>query len=202
MVVNGLVAIGTLLTVIAALYGNILRAKFRPPLLRVSLVNSAGEKTVVTNRHTGEQVEAVRYYHLRVSNENRRWSTATNLGVHLIRLDEPGPDGQLQVTWTGDAPIQCRHQEIYPLRQDIGSPVDYNLCSVSKSVLSLHPISVPNNLKARRSGASHFVALFQVKSTQVDSDIVPVQIDWDGKWDDGDAEMQSHLKVKLLLGFK
>ncbi len=199
MLVNVLVALGTIGSVAAALFGNILRARFRPPILRVRLVDAAGEKTTFSNSQTGQYIDDVRYYHLHVTNDNRRWSPATNLDVRLIRVEEPGPDGQLQLTWLGDVPIHCRHQALYPLKQEIGSPIDYDLCSVRKSrVLSLHPIIAPNNLAVQRKGPCQFVASFQVKSTQADSDIVRVQISWDGQWEDGDAEMQKHLKVKLL----
>jgi hypothetical protein len=199
MFVNVLVALGTIGSVIAALFGNILRAKFRPPRLQVKLLTPAGEKTTLTNSQTGAYIDDIRYYHLQISNENRRWSTATNLDVRLIRIEEPGPDSQLQITWMGDIPIHCRHQSLYPLKQEIGSPIDYDLCSVRKAgILTLHPIIVPNNLNAERKGACQLVASFQVKSSRCDSDIVRVQLSWDGRWDDGDAEMQKHLKVKML----
>lgn len=199
IIVSALVALGTIGTVVAALYGNILRAKFRPPVLRVKLLTTVGEKTKFTNPQTGAYIDACRYYHLQVSNENRRWSTATNLDVRLVRIEEPGPDSQLQITWAGDIPIRCRHQEFYPLKQEIGSPIDYDLCSVRKAgAFELHPIIVPNNLQWQRNGPCHLVLFFQVKSTQIDSNIVRFQIDWDGNWDDGDTEMQNHFKIKML----
>jgi len=153
IIVTGLAALGTLGTVVAALFGNILRAKFRPPKFQVSLLTPEGEKTTLTNQQTGEYMDDVRYYHLHVSNENRRWSPAANTDLRLIRIEEPGPDGQLQVTWVGDIPISCRHQNLYPLKQEIGSPIDYDLCSVCKNAqtLSLHPIIAPNNLKVVRN---------------------------------------------------
>lgn len=192
IIINALVALGTIGTVIAALFGNILRAKFRPPLLRVKLLTSTGEKHKTND-------DDIRYYHLQVSNENRRWSPATNLDVRLIRLEKPGPDDELQVTWMADVPIRCRHQELYPLQQEIGSPIDYDLCSVRKSgFFELHPIILPYNLERQIKGPCHLVLSFQVKSTQSDSDIARFRIDWDGNWHDGDAEMQNHFKIKML----
>jgi hypothetical protein len=199
MVVNGLVAVGTLGSVLVALFGSVLREKWWPPVFQVDLLTASGDKTTLTNTKTGTHVDDVRYYHLHVRN-NRRWSRATNAGVHVVRIEEPGPDGQLQVKWAGDVPIRCRHQEFYPLKQEIGSPLDYDLCCVTKShpVLSLLPIIPANNLPFSRAEASEFVASFQVKSTQCDSDIVRIRFSWDGRWEDGETEMQTHLKVKIL----
>jgi len=36
-----------------------------------------------------------------------------------------------------------------------------------------------------------------VKSSQSDSEIIRVQIDWDGGWHHGDKEMQKLFKVKI-----
>src|SRR5579864_2081222 len=144
--VNILVAIGTLGSVIVALFGQWLRLKLWPPKIRMSLVSALGEKTL-ENSPDGKL--EVRYYHLHVEND-RPWSPATSACVEFVRLEEPGPDETYQVTWFGRVPIRRRHQEMYQLTTDIGSPVDYDVCRVSSGrspTLKLMPIIVPNNLK-------------------------------------------------------
>jgi hypothetical protein len=143
--INGLVAFGTLSAVIVALFGNWIRLTFFPPLLKVQLLNSEGEKISMRDSKTGQIVDEARYYHLVVSND-RRWFTATNTDVHLTQIDVPAPGGGYRVEWRADVPIQCRNQLFNPLRHDIGSPKDFDVCSVRKSgILQIHPIVPSNN---------------------------------------------------------
>ena len=199
--INTMVAVGTIGSVVAALFGNILRAKMLPPKLRFNLVNPAGEKNTAKDRETGEDISAVRYYHLRIDNLNRRWTPATSLALHLVRLDVRRPDGTFGPEWVGDAPVRCRDQELYPLRQVVGRSIQYDLCSVMKDpvlALYLHPIAAPNNLTWQWAGACQFIASLQAKSTEVDSDIARVRVSWDGQWEEGEKEMLNHLQVELL----
>ena len=91
--VNLAVAMGTLLAVVIALFGEKLRAKFFPPRLKLELLRQEGEKTQLTRSTSGfvEVVDDVRYYHLRTRNE-RRWSPASEVQVYLTRIEEPGPN--------------------------------------------------------------------------------------------------------------
>lgn len=124
--VNVAIAIGTIATVVVALFGQALRLKLFPPRLKLLLANPEGERTpvLITWRdekgEPRERTESARYYHVRVVNE-RRLSPATNVQVFLIGMEERGPDGQLQVTWTGDVPMRWRHQEVFPPVRTVGS---------------------------------------------------------------------------------
>ena len=40
------------------------------------------------------------------------------------------------------------------------------------------------------------VLSLQARSTEVDSEIFPLEIAWDGEWADGDTEIKRHLVVK------
>ncbi len=88
--VNVFVAIGTIGSVIVALFGNWIRLTFFPPRLSIGLLNTEGEKITLTNSATGQVVDEARYYHLLVSN-GRRWFTATNVDVRLLQIEEPAP---------------------------------------------------------------------------------------------------------------
>src|SRR5690349_7099613 len=125
MIVQVFVATGTLGAVIVALV-QVFKGKFWPPKVRLSLLSEAGEKTEYAIP-AQDQDSAVRYYHVRVKND-RSWSPATDLSVHLVGVNQPGPDDTLQVVWSGDIPIRCRDQEIYPLKQTIGNPIEYDIC--------------------------------------------------------------------------
>jgi len=202
-VVNVGVALGTLGAVFAALFGDILRSKWFPPCLQLTLPHPEGHKTqikwpVKTETGMEQRAEDVRYYHLRVSN-TRRWSPAREVQVFLTRVEEPGPDNALQVVWSGDIPVYWDHQELFPPARTIGPAADCVLCSVLKGgALVLHPLVVPFNMKTRWEKSCTVITSFQARSSQADSDNIRVQIAWDGHWEDGEAEMKRHLVVKML----
>ena len=137
-------AVATLLAVFVALFGDwlraIFRAKFWPPVLRVELLSAEGlpEKIHHPEEKKGgltavaERFENARYYHLRVSNERRKLSPAKDVRVMLLRVEEPGPGGALQITWTGEMQMRWRNQQLYPLAREIGSEADCDLCTVGQ----------------------------------------------------------------------
>jgi hypothetical protein len=201
--VNLAVAVGTFMAVVVALFGEMLRARLFQPRLNLSLVRKEGERSAITAPVPGvgpggyvvKQVDEARYYHLRVSNE-QRWPVAEGVQVYLTRIEEPGPSGAFQVTWLGNVPMRWRDQEFVPLLRTIGPATDCDLCMVLKSgKLQLMPLITPNNLGAQRSGNCQLVVSLQARSNQRDSEVVRIRISWDGKWEDGDAEMQRHLVV-------
>ncbi|MBZ5698972.1 MAG: hypothetical protein LAN18_10555 [Acidobacteriia bacterium] len=196
MVVQVLVAVGTVGAVVATLV-QAFRGKLWPPKLSLFLRSEVGEKTRYSNPAPGHAPD-VRYYHLCVTNE-RSWSPARDLSVHLMRIDQPGPDDKFQIKWSGDVPICCRDQQIYPLKQTIGSPIEYDICCVGKNpcVLRILPIIAPNNLTTQWTGPVKINLLLQVKCSENSSARASVQISWDGTWDDGDAEMKKHFKIKV-----
>ncbi len=204
--VNAAVATATFLAVLAALGGPLLteflRSRWLPPMLRLNLLSAEGEKG--KNRYDlqdgkGERVEARRFYHVRVSNGRRLLSPGENVQVSLLRLEEPGPGGSLQVTWAGDIPMTWRNQQLSPLTRTIGHDYDCDLCSVGKEQgLSLALLIFPYNLNAHRKEACTIIVSLQARGTRTDSPICRIEIAWDGKWDDGDSEMKQHLVVKQL----
>ena len=135
--VNLSAAVATFLAVLVALFGDWTKAYLFSPKLMLELRNPVGVKTTIVLQWQSEEgerrqrTEDARYYHVRVSNE-ARWPSATQVQVYLVRVEEPGPDGELQVTWSGEIPIQWTNQQIYPLARTIGPPADIDLCSVVK----------------------------------------------------------------------
>jgi hypothetical protein len=144
------------------------------------------------------QIEQARYYHLRVSNL-RRWSPAKGVQIVLLQVEEPGPDGTLQVTWRGDIPIEWRHQQLFPLSRTIGADADADVCSVVEGCwLRLHLLIQPYNLKVRRDQAAILVLTLKARGDEADSNAFRMKIAWDGQWHPGAEEMRRHLKVDPL----
>ena len=196
--VNLGVAVATVAAVLVALFGDWIKARLFRPNLSVSLVSSGGELTtaVLLSPNGETREEKARFYHLRVRNLVR-WPTATQVQVHLIRLEEPGPDGELKLKWAGDVPLRWKFQEIHPIARTVGPYADSDLCSVVKGKwLELHPLIVPNNLPARRREKTDIVVSVQARSNEGESNIRRFRISWDGQWEDGESEMIHHLVVK------
>jgi hypothetical protein len=198
--VNVAGVVASLFVVAVALFGErFWKWKF-PPKLNIKLLEQYGEKTVAVGKQpNGLPVHNdVRFFHLQVWNERRRWSPAHNAQVFLTSIEEEGPDGRYQVTWLGNVPVHWRDQEFTPVTQTIGAQKDADFLMVGKQsrVLSLTPLLAPNNLTVHWEGGFKFIARFQVRSDEADSEDLRAKVSWDGIWEDGDFEMHKHLHVK------
>ena len=197
--------LATLGAVLVALFGDWIKAKLFAPKLTLAVPNVFGERTSQTlewETPQGRQsrVEDARYYHLRVVNA-ARWPTANQTQVYIQRVEEPGPDGQLIITWSGDIPIQWTHQALYPLARTIGPEASCDLCSVVKGKwLQLHPMLVPNNFLFKWREPATIDVTLRAKSNEAESPTARIRIAWDGKWEDGTSEMAHHLVVKNVSG--
>jgi hypothetical protein len=194
------IAVGTIGAVIVALFGQAFRSKFFPPKVSVSLSNEDGELTKLQIALPGDssdslRIKDARFYHLRVSNA-RRWSPATDTRVVLIRLEEPGPDGRLQVRWTGDIPLAWRHKEVFPIYRTVGPDAYVDLCCVvDGEYFQLQTLIPPYALNPVRREPTTMVVSLQAQSTQANSAPLRLRICWDGKFDKGTEEMRSHLTI-------
>ncbi len=197
------VAIATVSAVLVALFGQGFRAKFFPPQLSLALANSDGEKTRVQlrwieNDIENERMEDSRYYRIRVTNA-RRWSPANQVQVVLLQVEEPAADGQFTSSWVGDLPLIWKHQPVFPVLRTIGPDSDVDLCSVVKDKwLQLHPLIPPFDLEVRRRDSARMILSLQARANESDSQVIRVEISWDGKWHDGTQEMKTHLIVKVV----
>ncbi len=196
--VSAFSAIGTLIAVVVAVFGDKVRNKFFPPTLKIDLPRPQGDLTRLSNSKTGALTNPARYYHLRIANE-RRWSPAHEVQFFLLRIDAPGPNGEFRRAWEGNVPLMWRDQSILPARLTIG-PVAYcDLFRIEQGVgLQLLPIITPNNLTVLYPDKCHMIWTLQVRSNELDAAELRVEVAWDGLWADGEVEMQQHAVVKLL----
>lgn len=203
--VNIALALATFLVVLVALFGDWLRTKLFRPKLDLQLLSREGEKARIViasvDQETGQtktREEDARYYHIRVSN-SKRWPAATQVQIHLLRVEEPGPDDQFRVTWAGDVPLRWRHQDIHPLARTIGHDADCDLCCVVKGKwLELTPLVAPLNLNAKHRGTTRMRILLQARAVEADSELLHIEVSWNGQWADGDKEMAGNMVVKEL----
>jgi len=191
MIVNGFVAIGTIGAVVAALFGK----KLFPPKLELTLAQPLGELTKWKQEGLDK---GARFYHVRVTNK-RRWSPATNLGVHLIAMEEERSDNKFYRDWEGDVQLKWKHTNSIPQPGQVGKPVDYDLVSVnSECFVSLHPIAAATSLNRVRTDRCRFRVWIQARATECDSPVVRIEMSWDGKWSEGNEEMSKHFIISEL----
>jgi hypothetical protein len=207
---NAVTAIATLLAVIVALFGKQIRAFLFPPMLKIRRKNKYGEKILgwqILNDQISYDV-VLRFFHIRVDNARRLTSSAHDVQLFLIRLEEKAPNGNWQTRWAGSMPLRWRDQELTSSTQTVGPSKDADLLMVSEPIaqlnqaarLSLKPQMLPGNfgLKTVWQGPCHFIATLQARSITKDSNQLRLEVSWDGHWEEGDIEMYQHLKVDEL----
>lgn len=198
LIVQVLIAVGTIGAVFVALFGGWLRGHLVPPKLVLKLKNTHGSETPVIVTGPGGITSETkgRWYHVRVSNK-RRWSPCTQVQVFLLRVEEPDAASEFKMKWVGEIPIRWRNQEIKPLVQTIGRADDGDLCSVVKEGgLSLQPLFRSFALDAKRDAACQLIVTLQARGVEADSNLLRVKISWDGEWSDDAGEMAHHMVVE------
>jgi hypothetical protein len=147
---------------------------------------------------------ASRWYHVEVGNK-RRMSRATDTQVCLIAVDEPNAAGQFVRRSTGAIPLTVRHEGIARPGRVVGSPVQWNLCSVARDspqggpFFALHPVVAPTDIKLQTNQPFKTAYILQAQSIEVDSKPLRVEVAWNGKWSEDTAVMTSHLVVKSAV---
>ena len=117
----------------------------------------------------------------------------------MVRVEEPGPDGDFRMTWAGEVPMRWRFQETSPIFRTIGSAADCDLCTIVRDKwLELLPLITPNNLNAKRREPAIVIVTFQVRANEADSELFRLKLSWDGGWHDGAQEMQGHFVAESL----
>jgi hypothetical protein len=187
-------SIVTLLAVLVALFGEWARTRipFLQPKLSIDLKDSVG-----TLSGFGEPREPARYYYLRVYSP-RRWPKPTETQVFVVRIEARKPNGLYQTIWTGEVPLRWMHQEIKSLTQTISREMEADFLCVTKSgQLQLMLLLYPNNMEPSYTGTTNLIVTVRAHAKECSSGELPVAIDWDGGWNDGNDEMTNHLAVRV-----
>ena len=197
---HALIAFGTLLAVVVALFGDWLKNRWWRPTIKLELLSRLGTfaKAQLLAPDGSARPADARYYHLMVSNPGR-WPAATGVQVYLLRIEEPGAGGHLNVIWTGDVPLAWRHQAIHPLARTIGADAHCDLlCVVENKWVEVLTIlkTVDFPFTQKRNPFQGVVLTVQARGAETDSKVMRIRISWDGRWNAGDVEMGRHLEVQ------
>jgi hypothetical protein len=207
-------AVGTVGAVVVALFGESLRRQFMPPklLMRLSTRSGEGEKaaTVIT-RPVGAggqltQAQTIsRWYHVHV--ENQRWVTvpATEVQVWWVELKVRNVAGTWNRQWIGELPIQWKDQAVKLPALKLGRADEADLCCVvkdglgpGKHVLRLQPLFQKYPPRTEWDADCHITVKLEARSAETSSNVVSIEIHWDGGWDDDDVRMRDHLQIKQM----
>ena len=198
-------AIFTFLAVVAALFGGAIKAAMFKAKLKVDLRSKYGDlnkRNLTSVQYPDGRLVTARFYQLSISNSSAV-TKATQTQVFLVRVEEPGQDGNLQIRWDSEIPLRWVHQEINPLTRTVGSTAYCDLFNiVQDKFLELAPIITPYNLlpymRHLHDEKCHLVLSVQARSAEGVSPITRFDIMWNGKWHDGKEEMVEHVIINRL----
>jgi hypothetical protein len=124
---------------------------------------------------------------------------ATNVGVHVITVEEERSDHELYEDWKGDVQLKWKHSHFYPQPGYVGKPVEYDLVSVNaEHFVSLHPIAAASSFNRVRTEKFRCRVWVQARATEANSTAIRVEISWDGVWAEATDEMAKHFIVKIV----
>jgi hypothetical protein len=204
--VKALAALATFLAVFVALFGSWLRYVIAPPQLTIAIADTRGYTTELAalkevrtdNKVSKEQYETKGlWYHVRVENRTR-WNPVTELHIFLLSIETPDAAGDFRPVWIGHAALGWRHNA-NPQGKKIGYAAECDLCHVLKEPLQLwlSPI-IPADIPLFYSRECRIRLTLQARGMEADSNLLRVEISWNGKWSDDQVEMMRHLVVRAV----
>jgi hypothetical protein len=113
---------------------------------------------------------------------------------------EPDAAGDFKTTWFGRAALGWRH-EANPQPKKIGYSAEADLCHVFKEPLQaqLSPI-IRGQFLDVFDKQFRMVITLQARGVEADSNILRVEISWNGKWADDKDEMKRDFVIKDVMG--
>jgi hypothetical protein len=170
------VAFGTIVVAVVAIWGNYLRSIFASPRLDLRLYNAAGEPTKYDDGSN------VRYYHLAVSNK-RNWAPAKNVVVHITLLERPGPDGEWRpAMYSGAVPLVWQFGQFYAGLPSIGRE---HICDLGRIAeggqFKLKTLFRPNNFVNTIGAGEKARVHLRAVADNAQSNPLVIEVAWDGK---------------------
>lgn len=197
--VKSVAALATILAVLVALFRERLQYRFDPPRLLIALKNERGlPMSLHTYDPNTNQAKASNgyWYHIEVKN-NRRWAKATEVHIFLTTIKMPDGFGNFQSIWQGGhIPLGWRN-EASQAGKTVGYPAECDLCHVLKDPLEvrLSPL-VHGQIPEIIRGQFSMRLSLQARGIETKSEILDIDISWDGGWADDPIGMSNYLKIK------
>jgi len=194
LIVNILVAIGTIVVAILAIWGDWFRDRFASPQLAIRLRETRGNLTSMGGRK-------VMYYHLIVENK-RQWALAKGVQIMLDGIWRRAADGSFKPeTLAASLPLTWAYPQFNPVNPSIRDRMICDLGYIIEGESHFKPslYIYPNNFKGF-VGANEAVRLILKIQAENFTSKRPhvIEVHWDGQWSTDMEQMQNHLVVKDL----
>lgn len=198
LIIQGLVAFGTLLVAITAIWGEYLRHLLAGPKLEIILENPRG---LIAGQGSNKRVIL---YQLKIINK-RRWVVAKNVRILCTAISKKRPDASftnepmlfpIPLTW---APSEFTSVESTFASED--------LCDLGNVVegggnFRLAARWWPNNYPGFLQANDAMRVRLCISGYNFKSKIpFDIEISWNGKWSDNLEEMAKHLIIKVVKSY-
>jgi hypothetical protein len=184
-------SVATFTAVFIAIWGERIRQKWNSPQLRINL--SEPSFNITTDGIKGW------YYLIRVANSNKS-APAKNVRILLIKTYKKAPDGSwCEHIFSGPTQVSWRWPEWSPLYSTVGPDEWATFGSLlENSEFNIRVYWYPNNLQPaiRRNDPTRLQ--FKAVSDTAESNILTVEVAWDGNWVEDKSEIKKHLIIKTV----
>jgi hypothetical protein len=193
LVIDGLIAFGTVAVAVLAIWSDWFRSKLAPAKLTLIGHTLDGEPT---NFASGTRAM---FYHLKVINQ-RRWLPAQNCRVMLVGLSRRDPGGVFQpipmaVSWQFVwAPAEFTPSTITLLKEQV---LDFGYVEEHGNRFIPRLYVAPNNFQGFVGPNDAVRFQLQIEAVNFSSRIV-IEVAWDGAWDYAPATMKQHLPIRII----
>jgi hypothetical protein len=194
LIINGLIATGTIAVAILAIWGDWVRSRLAPAKLTLDVHTPEGNPALYASGNR------VMFYHLRVVNQ-RGWLPVQNCRVMLIGLSKRDPSGIFQpvpmpVSWQfAWSPAEFMPPTITLLREQV---LDLGYIDEHDKRFIPRLYWTPYNFRGYVGPNEAVRYQIQIEAVNFSSPIYVIEVAWDGVWSFIPAEMKTHLPVRLL----
>ncbi len=201
ILIDALVAVGTLMVAVAAIWGDWLRSWLTPLKLIIDVHNLRGEPTMFIDPTGAQSGTRVMFFHLKVVNQ-RSWLNVTNCRVLLKGLSRRGPDNMfysvpisvpMQFVW---APAEITPPIATLIKEQI---FDLGFISETEDKFVPRLYWYSNNFQGfvRKNEAVRY--FLEIEATNFKSPRYQVfEVAWDGNWNYEPDKMQQHIRIKEI----
>jgi hypothetical protein len=191
---------GTWVVGFLALFGDRIRAWCFKPKLHLELKSDVGSYSPQRGHENGREVTRhARYYHLLVTNR-AVYPKADEVQILLLGVerldDQERRPGDLYVP----LPLGWSNG-LYPPARTIGSTTEgiADLLFVRDDGLQFVPVALPLNFQAHYpSRETHLRVTAIAKGIDCESNIIRLNIDWEGVWERDDDAMRRHFVISAV----
>lgn len=200
-IVDIVIAVGTLLLAILAIWGERVRSWSSPPKLQIEPHNDfRGDANILTDQ-AGNQAGKGLYFHLKVVNK-RPWLPVKNCKVLLMGMSRRGPDNEFH-----SLPLVVPSQLVWapksfsPVLVTITKDRILDLGNILEGDDAFRPAlySTPNNFQGfvKKNEAVRYELAVEADNFISTRNTV-LEVAWDGRWEFEPEKMENHLRIREI----